>query len=554
MICAAKASTNFDFVCRLATLREPAYNRSGSQEQFCRMRCFIHESSKASGKIHFTMSQTRVRFAPSPTGYLHVGGARTALFNWLFARKTNGVFVLRIEDTDTLRNDEAMVRGILEGMEWLGLNYDEGPFFQSDNYAHHRAAALQLLESGNAYRDFTPKAERDDATIKQRVAEAAKQERPVNPYRALSREESDARAAAGEPFVIRFKVPNEGKTQFVDEVFGEQERDFKDIEDLVLLRSDGHPLYNLSVVCDDIEMGITHVIRGQDHLSNTHKQVLLYQALGKPVPKFAHLPLIMAPDKGKLSKRKHGEIVSITTYRDAGFIPDAFLNFLALLGWSPDSTTHGDQEIFSRAELTDIFSLSGIHKANAVFNFTQGDARNWTDQKALWMNAEYIKTIPMETLLPFVKTELQQSSLWRDDYEGKQRAWFEQVLTLLRERARTLKDFTNHGRPYFVDDISFEFDEAAVKKNLQKDPALKDLLPQLATAFATLEDFTHDSIEALLRRIAEERGVKVGLLTNATRTALTGQSVGPGLFSVVEVIGKKRTVARLNHATQMVGE
>jgi glutamyl-tRNA synthetase len=498
------------------------------------------------------MSMIRVRFAPSPTGYLHVGGARTALFNWLFARKNNGVFVLRIEDTDTLRNDEAMVRGILEGMEWLGLDYDEGPFFQSDNYANHRAAALQLLETGHAYRDFTPKAERDDATIKQRVHEAAKLGKAVNPYRALSRDESDARAAAGEPFVIRFAIPDEGKTQFVDEVFGEQERDFRDIEDFVLLRSDGHPLYNLSVVCDDIEMKITHVIRGQDHLSNTHKQVLLYQALGQNVPKFAHLPLIMAPDKGKLSKRKHGAIVSVTTYRDAGFLPDAFLNFLALLGWSPDSATHGDREVFSRAELVEAFSLEGIHKANAVFNFTPGDERNWTDQKALWMNWEYIKTIPMETLLPLVKAELQHSGLWQAEYEGDQRAWFEHVLTLLRDRARTLKDFTNHGRPYFVEDVSFEFDEAALTKNLRKDPALKEILPQLAEAFATLEDFTHDGIEALLRKIAEEKSVKVGLLTNATRTALTGQSVGPGLFSVVEVIGKERTVARLQHAIQLL--
>lgn len=498
------------------------------------------------------MSQVRVRFAPSPTGYLHVGGARTALFNWLFARQMNGVFVLRIEDTDTLRNDEAMVRGILEGMEWLGLNYDEGPFFQSDNYAQHRAAALALFEQGFAYRDFTPKAERDDATIKQRVSEAAKQGKPVNPYRSLSRAESDARAATGEPFVIRFAVPDEGKTTFTDEVFGEQERDYKDIEDLVLLRSDGHPLYNLSVVCDDIAMGITHVIRGQDHLSNTHKQVLLYQALGKPVPKFAHLPLIMAPDKGKLSKRKHGPIVSVTTYRDAGFLPDAFLNFLALLGWSPDFTTYGDREIFSREELVQSFALTGINKANAVFNFTPGDERNWTDQKALWMNWEYIKTIPLETLLPMVKAELQSSGLWRDAYEGEQHAWFAHVLTLLRERARTLKDFTNHGRPYFVDDVSFEFDDAAVQKNLRKDAALKELLPHLAEAFAGLDDFTHDGIEALLRKIAEEKGVKVGLLTNATRTALTGQSVGPGLFSVVEVIGKERTVTRLQHAIQLL--
>lgn len=498
------------------------------------------------------MSDIRVRFAPSPTGYLHVGGARTALFNWLFARHTGGKFILRIEDTDIQRSSEEMVRGILDGMEWLGLDYDEGPFFQSDYAEKHRAAAYELLEKGWAYRDFTPKEERDDATVKQQAAEAARQGKVMNPFRNLSREESDARSKSGEPFVIRFKVPEEGKTSFDDAVYGLQERDYKDIEDLVLLRSDGHPLYNLSVVVDDILMGITHIIRGQDHLSNTHKQVLIYQALGKPSPRFAHLPLILAPNKGKLSKRKHGEIVSVTTYRDSGFIPDAFVNFLALLGWSPASGEHADREIFSREELINLFSLEGIHKANAVFNFTEGDARNWTDQKALWMNWEYIKTIPMEKLGPFVKADLQRSGLWRDEYEGGRRAWFEQVVTLIRERARTLTDFTNHGRPYFVDDFSFEFDEAAVKKNLQKDPALKELLPQLADAFAALDEFTHETIEAALRKFAEEKGVKAGLLINATRTALTGQAVGPGLFDVVVAVGKDRAVARLKHAAHLV--
>jgi glutamyl-tRNA synthetase len=498
------------------------------------------------------MSEIRVRFAPSPTGYLHVGGARTALFNWLFARHTGGKFILRIEDTDIQRSSEEMSRGILEGLEWLGLDYDEGPFFQSDYAEQHRAAAYELLEKGWAYRDFTPKEERDDATVKQQTAEAARQGKIMNPFRDLSREESDARAKSGEPFVIRFKVPEKGKTSFDDAVYGLQERDYKDIEDLVLLRSDGHPLYNLSVVVDDILMGVTHVIRGQDHLSNTHKQVLIYQALEKPVPKFAHLPLILAPNKGKLSKRKHGEIVSVTTYRDRGFIPDAFVNFLALLGWSPASGEHADREIFSRDELIKLFSLEGIHKANAIFNFTEGDERNWTDQKAIWMNWEYIKTLPMERLFPMVKTELQRSGLWRDEYEGERRAWFEYAVTLLRERARTLTDFTSHGRPYFVDDFSFEFDEAAVKKNLQKDPALKELLPQLADAFATLDEFTHDSTEAALRKFAEEKGVKAGLLINATRTALTGQAVGPGLFDVVAAIGKDRTNARLRRAAQLV--
>ncbi len=498
------------------------------------------------------MSEIRVRFAPSPTGYLHVGGARTALFNWLFARKNGGTFILRVEDTDIQRSSEEMVRGILEGMQWLGLDYDEGPYFQSDYAEKHRAAAHALLEGGWAYRDFTPKEDRDETIIKQQTAEAARQTKVINPYRSLSPQESDARAESGESFVIRFKVPEEGKTSFDDAVFGLQERDYKDIEDLVLLRSDGHPLYNLSVVVDDIEMNITYVIRGQDHLSNTHKQVLIYQALGKTVPRFAHLPLILAPNKGKLSKRKHGEIVSVTTYRDSGFIPDAFVNFLALLGWSPASGEHADREIFSRDELVNLFSLEGIHKSNAIFNFTEGDARNWTDQKALWMNAEYIRTMPMEKLFPLVKAELQKSGLWRDEYEGERRAWFDQAVNLIRERARTLADFPKHGRPYFVDDLSFEFDDAAVKKNLQKEPALKELLPQLADAFATLDEFTHDSTEALLRGFAGEKGVKAGLLINATRTALTGQAVGPGLFDLVAAIGRDRTVARLKHAAELV--
>lgn len=495
------------------------------------------------------MADIRVRFAPSPTGYLHVGGARTALFNWLFARKMGGKFILRIEDTDLQRSSDAMVRGILEGMEWLGLDYDEGPFYQSDYADKHRAAAFQLLESGAAYRDFTPKQERDDANIKQEIAK----EKVVNPYRDLPKAESDARAAAGEPFVIRFKVPAEGKTQFDDAVFGLQERDYKDTEDLVLLRSDGHPLYNLSVTVDDITMGITHVVRGQDHLSNTHKQVLIYEALGAPVPKFAHLPLILAPNKGKLSKRKHGEIVSVTTYRDAGFLPDAFLNFLALLGWSPAGIEGTqDQEIFNREQLIELFTLEGIHKSNAVFNFTEGDARNWTDQKALWMNFEYLKTWPLEKLLPYVKVELQSAGLWRDEYETAQRGWYEHVLGLLRERTRTLKDFAAHGRPYFVAGLDFEFDETAVKKNLQKDAALKALLPALAEAFAALESFTHETVEAALRALAEAKGVKAGLLINATRTALTGQAVGPSLFEVVLAIGQPRAVERLRHAASLI--
>src|SRR5205085_10296736 len=367
----------------------------------------------------------RVRFAPSPTGYLHIGAARTGLFNWLYARKVGGKFLLRIEDTDLQRSTEESTRSILEGLAWLGLDYDEELVFQSANADKHRAAALRLIESERAYRDFTPKEERADKNVKQEIAARARVaasegiDQRSNPYRDLSLAESNARAAAGEPFAVRLKVPREGRTQFADAVYGPQEREYAEIEDLVLLRSDGHPLCNLSVVCDDIEMAITDVIRGQDHLTNTHKQVLIYEALGANVPRFAHLPLILAPNKAKLSKRKHGEVVSLTTYRDRGFVPAAFRNFLALLGWSPDTTQYpaeivsDDQEvrpnlepgteIFSRQRLIEEFSLERIHKSPAVFNFHENDPRHWTDDKALWMNAEYIRTMPLDELLPMVE-------------------------------------------------------------------------------------------------------------------------------------------------------
>ncbi|HLM61246.1 MAG TPA: glutamate--tRNA ligase, partial [Pyrinomonadaceae bacterium] len=265
---------------------------------------------------------TRVRFAPSPTGYLHIGSARTALFNYLFARHTGGKFLLRIEDTDLQRSTEESTRSILDGLKWLELEHDEEIVYQSNNADKHRAAASKLLEEGKAYRDFTPKEERADADVKAAIVERAREQKNMrdNPFRDLSKEESDKKAATGEPFAIRLKVGESGKTNFEDAVYGALERDYSEIEDLVLLRSDGHPLYNLAVVCDDIEMKITHVIRGQDHLTNTHKQILLYEALGAAKPTFAHLPLILAPNKGKLSKRKHGEVVSMTTYRDNGFV------------------------------------------------------------------------------------------------------------------------------------------------------------------------------------------------------------------------------------------
>jgi glutamyl-tRNA synthetase len=325
--------------------------------------------------------------------------------------------------------------------------------------------------------------------------------------------------AAGELFAVRLKVAREGASRFIDIVYGEQERDYSEIEDLVLLRSDGHPLYNLSVVLDDIEMSITHVIRGQDHLTNTHKQILLYQAFGKDVPQFAHLPLILAPNKAKLSKRKHGEVVSLTTYRDRGFVPAAFRNFLALLGWSPPE----GRELLSRDELMAEFSLEGIGRANSIFNFTENDPRHWTDDKALWMNAEYIRTMPPTELQPMVKAELRAEKLWREEYDEDERAWFERAVELIRQRFFTLKDFSSHGRAYFSED--FDFEEAAVRKNVLKEPRLRELLPGLADRLEGTEPFTAAKTEETLRAFAEETAVKAGLFINAARTMLSGQAV-----------------------------
>jgi glutamyl-tRNA synthetase len=481
----------------------------------------------------------RLRFAPSPTGYLHIGAARTALFNWLYARKMGGTFLLRIEDTDLQRSTDESTRSIIEGLHWLGLDYDEEIVFQSANADTHRAAALRLIEAGTAYRDFTPKAERA-------AASATGTDHRSNPFRDLPAQESAARAAAGEPFAVRLKVAREGRSSFADGVYGAQERDYSEIEDLVLLRSDGHPLYNLSVVCDDIEMRITDVIRGQDHLTNTHKQILIYEALGAPVPRFAHLPLILAPNKAKLSKRKHGEVVSLTTYRDRGFVPAAFRNFLALLGWSPND----EHEIMSREELVEKFALEGIHRAPAVFNFNEADARQWTDQKALWMNAEYIRTMPVGELAPMVRAELEAAGLWKAEYETDAREWFERAIEIIRQRFHTLKDFSGQGRAYFADE--FEFDEAAVKKNLQKEPRLKELLPALAARIEQTEPFTMETAEAALRAFADEAGVKAGLFINAARTALTGQSVGPSMFEVLDLIGRERSARRLREAARLV--
>ncbi len=465
----------------------------------------------------------RVRFAPSPTGYLHVGGARTALFNWLFARHFGGTLILRIEDTDFERSSEEMVEGILTGMRWLGLNWDEGPFFQSRRLDLYKQTAERLLASGHAYHCFCTKAE-----LEQRRAEATAAGRPPmydRRCRNIAPAEAGARRAAGEASAVRFAVPDGGVTAFEDAVFGRVEFANAEIEDFVLLRSDGIPTYHLSVVADDIDMRLTHIIRGADHISNTPKQVLQYQALGAPLPVFAHVPLILGPDKTRLSKR-HGA-TSVIAYKEMGIVPEAFRNFLALLGWTPGSEFK-DQEIFSSDDLVRLFSLDGISKSNAVFN----------NDKLAWFNTEYIRAYDAGKLLPLIQDEWTAVSFVPNRSEQEILA----AIELLKPRARSLKDFATTFCAYFSD--TFEFDAAAVAKFL-KDAETRALLTQLSARYEEAAEFTEASTEQTLRAFAEEKGVKAGVLINGSRVALTGQAVAPSLFAVMAALGKERVVARL---------
>ena len=473
--------------------------------------------------------KVRVRFAPSPTGYLHVGGARTALFNWLFARHVGGTLILRIEDTDRERSTTEMVDGILQGMQWLGITWDEGPYYQTQRTDLYRAAAARLIDSGAAYYCFCSKEELD-----RRRAKAAEEGRPPKydgTCRKLNSAEALRRKSAGEPGAVRFAVPEGGSTSFDDAVFGNVEFANTEIEDFVLLRSDGSPTYHLSVVADDIGLKITHILRGADHISNTPKQVLLYQALAAPMPIFAHVPLILGPDKTRLSKR-HGA-TSVMAYRDEGIVPEAFRNFLALLGWTPPA---GTPEVLGDSELIRLFSLDGISRSNAVFDRAKLD----------WFNTEYVRAYPAERLLPLIEEEWEKAGLIpaRPDRE-----WLLSTIDLLKPRARSLKDFAGSFRAFFSAD--FEPDPAAVEKFL-KDENVRRLLIDLASRYATSENFSEQETEKILRDFAAEKGVKAGALINGARVALTGQGVAPSLFAVMRILGQNTVVSRLRAVEELV--
>jgi glutamyl-tRNA synthetase len=536
-----------------------------------------------------SQGKPRVRFAPSPTGFLHVGSARTFIFNWLYARHNNGTMILRLDDTDVERNTDASVNSIFEGLKWLGLDWDE-EYKQSERGELHRRMADTIFQKGLGYRDFTP-------------AHTGDSERSgvqgtwlFNPgMRELSCEESDRRAAAGEPFALRFRVPRDGaegtiwgqppepalsgvegavrfaegklSVHFDDAVYGKQVKACADIEDFALLRSDGMPTYHLASCADDADLRISHIIRGQDHLSNTYKHVLIFEAAGFTPPQFAHLPLLVAPDGTKLSKRRHGPIVSVTTYRDAGFLPEAFINFLCLLGWSPKN----DREQMSLQELIDAFSLEGINRANAVVNFKEPDVgradvgradvgrldvgrapspanafpEEMFDPKALWLNAEHIRGLPIEDLsqrlLPIVLEAGFNVAMQK----------MLRITPLIRERIKLLRDVLTAADFFFVDQLP-PYDPAELIPQKGDAAMAKKVLEKAQAVLANVE-FKHDPLDQSLRAAAQELGIKAGQMFQPIRVAVCGRKNAPPLFETLEVLGRETTLARIEQAISRIG-
>lgn len=461
------------------------------------------------------MSQVRVRFAPSPTGFLHIGGVRTALFNWLFARQQNGTFVLRIEDTDQSRSTDESIQAILEGLKWVGLDWDEGPFRQTERMDLYRSHAVQLLEKGQAYWCVC-KAEELDARRKEAEAKGLS---PKYDGRCRDRGLTNPAGDAA----LRFKAPQEGETVVDDLIKGKIVFDNNVQDDLIILRSNGYPTYNFSVVVDDALMNITHVVRGDDHLTNTPRQVPIFQALGFPVPQFGHLPMILGSDKARLSKR-HGA-TSIMAYKDMGYLPDAMVNYLVRLGWS-----YGDQEIFTRQELVEKFSWKNVQTSAAVFN----------PEKLLWVNAEHIKISPPAQVAQALVPLLEAAGL-KDEVQAVSAGRLAQLVVLVKERAKTLVEMVDWVRPYFGQAVTF--DEEAAKKFLT--PAIAPILGKLLTRFEAFPALSKQQWEEAFKQLVEEEGVKMGQLAQPVRVALTGRTASPGLFEVIEVLGRDRTLFRL---------
>ena len=468
----------------------------------------------------------RLRFAPSPTGYLHLGGARTALFNWLYARKVGGKFLLRIEDTDRARSTDESTRAIFAGMNWLGLDWDDEVTFQGANLERHQRDAHRLLASGAAYRDFTTSEQLD--ALRANAEAAGGQFRFDRRMADLSAAELQSRLERGDPFTIRFRVP-EGTTGWLDLVHGRIDFPNKDVDDFIILRSDGTPIYNLAVVSDDIDMAITLVMRGDDHISNTPKQILLYEALGAALPTFAHLPMILGSDGKKLSKR-HGA-TAVGDYHDLGILPEAMRNFLALLGWSPGA----DREVMTRAEMVELFSAEGLLKKAAVFD----------TQKLEWMNGQHLAQMPIDALDMYVRPFIIRAGLSTAEALAQRQEWWRGLLELLRVRARTVTELVDQSRPYLLDEIVY--DAAAVAKQWKDATVTADLLRAVRERLA-VSDWEAGALEESLRALGEARGVGAGKIFQPMRVALTGVAATPGMFDVLRVIGRDRSLARLDAA------
>ena len=467
--------------------------------------------------------EIRVRFAPSPTGFLHIGGARTALFNWLYARNTRGRFILRIEDTDRTRSTDEYIDAIIEGMKWLGLDWDEGPFRQTDRFDVYRNYVDKLLKEGKAYHCYCS-AEELEVRRKKALIEG-------KPLKYDGRCRGQKEPAPGIAPSVRFRMPQQGQTVVDDLIHGKIVFENEQLDDLIILRSDGTPTYNLTVVVDDVDMRITHIIRGDDHLNNTPKQIQLYQAFGYAVPKFAHLPMILGSDKTRLSKR-HGA-TSVMAYYDMGYLPEALLNYLVRLGWSC-----GDQEVFTRDELIRHFSFDHVGKAAAVFN----------PEKLLWMNSQYIMSSSPEKLAELVKPFLIKEQIISED-QVLDTAWLAKAVQTLQERAKTLVELAASLRYYISEDVVYN--DKAKEKFLNEKSV--ELLKELKDGISSIAEFSKPEIENLFKSIVEKHGLKLGALAQPVRVAMTGGTESPGIYEVLEVLGREKVLTRLEKAISLIG-
>ena len=467
--------------------------------------------------------KVRVRFAPSPTGHLHIGGARTALFNWLFARHNKGTFILRLEDTDRTRSTDEYIEAIIDGMKWLGLDWDEGPHRQMDRFSIYKDYADKLLSEGKAYYCYCSSEELE----KRRQAALAQGKTPKYDGRCrLLKEPVSGRTPA-----IRFMMPQEGETVVDDLMKGRVVFDNSQLDDLIIMRSDGTPTYNFTVVVDDVDMDITHVIRGDDHLNNTPKQIHIYKAFGYSIPAFAHLPMILGHDKARLSKR-HGA-TSVTTYKEMGYLSDAFVNYIVRLGWA-----HGDQEIFTRDELIKYFSLEDVGKSAAVFN----------PEKLLWLNSQYIMKTPTEELIEMVMPFLIREKILNEG-QVLDKEWLSKAINTLKERAKTLFELAHSLCFYISEDI--DFNEKAKLKFLNEKylPYLKDVKEELES----LDAFIAPEIEKVFISLVEKHNTKLGSIAQPVRVAVTGKAESPGIFEVLEILGREKVLKRLERAIEKIG-